>query len=160
MVCNAYYHADLLFIYNNRTMSELDACLGFLLHDALRRLRRTLTQRSEALRLTQSQWRTLAYLSHYEGVRQIELAEMLDVAPIALARTLDQLETLHWIERREDPQDRRAHRLYLTPDAAPVVSSLFELGRAIEAEAYRGIPEADIATCLRVLQRIRQNLGD
>ena len=51
----------------------------------------------------------------HEGLKQSELAEMLDLQPITLTRLVDRLCANGLIERRADPNDRRAKRLYLTP---------------------------------------------
>ena len=51
----------------------------------------------------------------HEGLKQSELAEMLDLQPITLTRLVDRLCANGMIERRADPNDRRAKRLYLTP---------------------------------------------
>lgn len=50
-----------------------------------------------------------------DGVRQGALAEALGVEGPSLVRVLDQLVAAGLIERREDPQDRRARTLHLTP---------------------------------------------
>ena len=53
-------------------------------------------------------------LDRFEGLKQSELAEMLDLQPITLTRLLDRLCDNGLIERRSDPNDRRAKRLFLT----------------------------------------------
>ena len=67
---------------------------------------------------TQTQWRAIAYLSRMEGCRQNELAEVIEVRPITVCRLLDRLAALDLIERRADPGDRRASRLFLTAKGA------------------------------------------
>jgi MarR family transcriptional regulator for hemolysin len=59
----------------------------------------------------------LTRLDRFEGLKQSELAEMLDLQPITLTRLLDRLCASGLIERRPDPNDRRANRLYLTPSS-------------------------------------------
>src|SRR3546814_4821449 len=87
-----------------------DRSLGFLLNDVSRLMRRNLNRRVQALGLTQSQWRALAYLSRQEGINQVTLADTLEVQPITLARLIDRLEAAGWVERRRHPSDRRAVR--------------------------------------------------
>ncbi|MGH8263265.1 MAG: MarR family winged helix-turn-helix transcriptional regulator, partial [Steroidobacteraceae bacterium] len=88
--------------------------LGFLIHDIGRMLRAEFAVRAVELRLTQTQWRAIAYLARMEGCRQNELAEIIEVRPITVCRLLDRLAALELIERRPDPEDRRATRLFLT----------------------------------------------
>ena len=73
--------------------------LGFLLADVFRLLRQNFQRRLEGSSLTLAQARALVYLSRHEGVRQVDLAEMLEVQPITLARLIDQLADAGLVER-------------------------------------------------------------
>src|SRR5215472_7463667 len=95
--------------------------LGFALHDAARLLRTYSDHRARELKMTRAQWAVLARLQRCEGVKQSELAEALDLAPITLGRLVDKLTAAGLVERRSDAADRRAHRLYLTDKAAPTL---------------------------------------
>ena len=64
--------------------------------------------------MTRAQWAVLFRLERNEGLKQSELAEMLDIQPITLTRLIDRLCDNGLIERRSDPNDRRAKRLFLT----------------------------------------------
>jgi MarR family transcriptional regulator for hemolysin len=64
--------------------------------------------------LTRSQWQTLAYLSSNEGIHQGGLAEILEIEPITLVRSLDKLAERGLVERRQHPTDRRIWLLYMT----------------------------------------------
>ena len=66
----------------------------------------------------------LVRIDRSEGLKQSELAEILDLQPISLTRLLDRLADNGLIERRADPNDRRANRLYLTPAARPLLEQL------------------------------------
>ena len=93
-----------------------------------------------------------------DAVRQIELADALDVEPITLCRMIDRLEEAGLVERRRDGTDRRAWRIHLTEAAAPVIARLEAMGVGFNADILAGINEADRKTAERVLARIRQNL--
>src|SRR3954447_25460282 len=97
-----------------------DRHLGFLLHDVARLLRTRFDQRARVLGLSRAQWSVLAHLSRNEGIRQNALADILEVEPITLARLLDRLEESGMVERRVDPNDRRARRLFVCPAAPPL----------------------------------------
>ena len=127
--------------------------------ETARLLRREANKRAAVIGATKSQWRVLARLSHAgDGVRQVELAEALDVEPITLCRMIDRLEEAGLVERRRDGEDRRAWRIHLTPASAPVIAKLETMGIALHADFLAGISEADRATALSVLERIRMNL--
>ena len=86
--------------------------LGFALNDAARLLRTYADQRARELNTTRAQWAVLVRLQRCQGVKQSELAEALDLAPITLARLIDKLTASGLVERRDDAADRRANRLY------------------------------------------------
>jgi len=132
---------------------------AFEIVETARLIRREANKRAAVLGATKAQWRVLARLSHTgDGVRQIELAEALDVEPITLCRMIDRLEEAGLVERRRDGADRRAWRIHLTGAAAPVIAKLEAMGRGFNADILAGIGEADRETTLRVLTRIRHNL--
>src|ERR1043165_2568241 len=101
---------------------------AFLVSDVARLLRTHADQRARQFGMTRAQWAVLARLETNEGLKQSELAEMLDLQPITLTRLVDRLCANGLIERRADPDDRRAKRLYLTPQARPLMDRLADLG--------------------------------
>lgn len=132
--------------------------LGFLLADTTRLMRRAFQQQQDA-NLTLAQARALSYVSRYEGVRQIELAELLEVQPITLARLIDQLEKAGLVERRADPGDRRAYRIHLTPEAAPTLVAIKKVAANVRAQAMAGFDEREAAAFLSFLQKTHDNLS-
>ena len=132
--------------------------LAFALHDAARLLRTYADQRARELNTTRAQWAVLSRLQRCEGVKQGELAEALDIAPITLGRLIDKLASAGLVERRDDPADRRAHRLYLTEKAAPALSALGALAEDVMSRALAGLDENAIQTILKGLATIKANL--
>src|ERR1700688_3570460 len=112
--------------------------LAFTLNDVARLLRTYSDQRARELNMTRAQWAVLARLQRFEGVNQSELAVMLDLQPITLARLIDKLCGLGLVERRDDAKDRRANRLFLTQKATPTLARLGELGEELMGRALAG----------------------
>jgi DNA-binding MarR family transcriptional regulator len=81
------------------------------------------------------------------------------VQPITLARLIDQLDARGLVERRADPDDRRAHRLFLTPAARPHLDAIREVAASVRVDALRGIDAAQAAALSATLARIRGNLA-
>ena len=142
-------------------MQSLRDGLGFLLADVSRLMRREFAQRmgGRLSSLTFAQARALVHLSRSEGLRQIELANLLEVQPITLARLIDQLDARGLVERRADPDDRRAHRLFLTPAARPYLDAIREVVASVRVDALRGIDAAQAEALSATLARIRGNLA-
>jgi MarR family transcriptional regulator, transcriptional regulator for hemolysin len=140
-------------------MQGLMENFAFEIAETVRLIRREANKRAAVLGATKAQWRVLARLSRFgDAVRQIALAEALDIEPITLCRMIDRLEEAGLVERRRDGADRRAWRIHLTEAAAPVIAKLEAMGVGFNADILAGISEADREAALRVLARIRQNL--
>ncbi|MDO8459208.1 MAG: MarR family transcriptional regulator [Burkholderiaceae bacterium] len=133
--------------------------LGFLLADVSRLMRRAFKQQLEGSALTLAQARALIYVSLHEGVRQIDLADMLEVQAITLARLIDKLVEAGVVERRPDPVDRRAYQIYLTTAAAPHLVAIEQVAAKIRADALRGLSEQQAASVILALRQMRDNFA-
>lgn len=132
--------------------------VAFALHDAARLLKTYSDHRARELDTTRARWAVLSRLQRCEGAKQSELAEALDIAPITLARLVDKLDAAGLVERRADPNDRRAYRLYLTEKAIPALSTLGVLAEDIMSRALAGLDDEAIETILTGLATIKANL--
>src|ERR1700723_4654489 len=112
---------------------------GFILNDVARLLRTYADYKAAQFGMTRAQWAVLVRLDRFEGLNQSELADMLDLQPITLTRLLDKLAESGLIERRPDPDDRRAKRLFLTPAARPLLERLGSLGDELMGTALAGV---------------------
>ena len=101
--------------------------------------------------VTLPQFDVLATLRFGEGVTQQELAERLLVTKGNVCGVLDRLERLGWVERRPDPNDRRANRLYLTPAGRRKVAAVLPAHDALIAAAFGGIAAGDVGALRRIL---------
>lgn len=132
--------------------------LAFVINDVGRLLRTLADQKAAQFGMTRAKWAVLARLDRYEGLKQAELAEMLDLQPITLTRLLDGLAGNGMIERRPDATDRRAKRLYLTPAARPLLEQLGHLGEALMDTALQGVAEPAVESLLGDLTAVKENL--
>lgn len=133
--------------------------LLFEINETARAVRRLFDQRASAMGVTRAQWRVLARLKREPGLRQVELAERLDMEPITLCRIVDRLEEAGLVERKSDPSDRRAWLLELTKRADPLVKQLRGLAREIAEEAMDGIRESKLRELQERLAAIRANVA-
>ena len=135
-----------------------DANVGFLIHDVSRMMRAWFDERAQALGLTRAQWRVLVHLAGREGLNQSGLAEILELDTVTLGRHIDRLERDGWLERRPDPADRRAWRLYLSPASRPTLDQMEALAGETMAVAMDGLDADTRKQFLDVLSRIKVNL--
>ena len=132
--------------------------LAFAINDVARLLRTHADQKAAQFGMTRAKWAVLAQLDRFEGLKQNELAEMLDLQPITLTRLLDQLCHNGLIERRADPDDRRAKRLFLAPAARPLLARLSDLGEDLMQTALAGLSTSEIGSLLVQLSTVKENL--
>src|SRR5271170_2482259 len=118
---------------------SLNREFAFMVNDVARMLKTYADYKGAQYGITRAQWAVLARLDRFEGLKQSELAEMLDLQPITLTRLLDRLSNSGLIERRSDPNDRRAKRLFLTPSARPLLEQLGDLGESLMMTALAGV---------------------
>jgi MarR family transcriptional regulator for hemolysin len=129
-----------------------------MLNDVARMLRTYADHKASQFGITRAQWVVLVRLDRFEGLKQAELAEMLDLQPITLTRLLDRLAECGLIERRPDPNDRRAKLLYLTPKAKPLLEQLGELGNELMATALAGVGREHVELMVAQLAIVKENL--
>src|SRR5438309_11995813 len=114
--------------------------------ESSRLLRNYIDHRAKSRGTTRAQWIVLFRLRKQEGLSQVDLADVLELQPISLVRLLDRLVEHGLLERRHDPRDRRAHRLFLTRAGRQLVDDLDGLRDAIATDVLQEIPDAAIAT--------------
>jgi len=131
--------------------------LPFEIGETAHALRKAFDRRAVGLGVTRAQWKVLFRLDRRPGLRQIELADMLDIEPITLSRIVDRLEESELVERLADPSDRRAWRLHVTARARPLIAKLRAVADDMIAEAFAGIDPKDIEITRHVLSRAREN---
>jgi MarR family transcriptional regulator for hemolysin len=132
--------------------------IAFNIMDVARMLRTYADQLARHFGISRAQWGVLVRLDRSEGLKQSELAEILDLQPISLTRLLDRLAENGLIERRADPNDRRANRLFLMPAARPLLAQLADLGTDMMATVLDGLPPESNDRLLKDLGMIKDNL--
>jgi MarR family transcriptional regulator for hemolysin len=130
----------------------------FAISNVGRLLRTYADQKARLVGMTRAQWAVLLRLERLEGLKQSDLAEDLDIQPITLTRLVDRLCDSGLIERRPDPNDRRAKRLYLTPAARSLLDHISEQVEELAETVLAGIDPAAIGAMLAQLGRARENL--
>ncbi|WP_298110716.1 MarR family winged helix-turn-helix transcriptional regulator, partial [Bradyrhizobium sp.] len=123
-----------------------------------RLLRNYIDHRAKGRGTTRAQWIVLFRLREQEGLSQVDLAEVLELQPISLVRLLDRLVEHGLVERRSDPRDRRANRLFLTPAGRRLVGDLDGLRDAIATDVLQGVPTAALETSLKALREIKDRI--
>ncbi|MBO9579929.1 MAG: MarR family transcriptional regulator [Sphingobium sp.] len=133
--------------------------IAFVINDVARLFRRRFDERTRSFGITGPQMRALVQIMRFPGINQGALADRLDVEPITTCRMVDRLEQANLVERRRDPQDRRAWQLFLTNAAEPIAQQLQAIGQSVLNDSLEGIGETDHGAVMAVLKQIRDNLN-
>ena len=126
--------------------------------ESSRLLRNHIDQRAKARGTTRAQWIVLFRLREQEGLSQVDLADVLELQPISLVRLLDRLVEHGLLERRPDPRDRRANRLFLTRSGRQLVDDLDSLRNAIACDVLRDVPDAQVESGLALLREVKDRI--
>src|SRR6202051_1971603 len=137
---------------------SLNREFAITLKDVARMIRTYADHKASQFGITYAQWVVLARLDRFEGLKQSELAEMLDLQPITVTRLLNRLCDSGMIERRSDPNDRRAKRLFLTAAARPMLEQLGTLGEDMMATALAGVSRESVEQIVAQLAVVKENL--
>lgn len=125
-----------------------------------RKWRQVLEQSLTASGLSDGTWPPLVHLLRLgDGVLQRELAAAAGLDDSSLVRHLDSLARAGLLERRIDPADRRARRLYLTETGRIRAEDIAAQLHAIENDMLEGLPEDEIAAALSLFEKIEQRLS-
>ena len=127
---------------------------GFLLKDLGRLYTRRFEEREQSLQLTLPQCKTLGFLSRNEGISQVRLAELTEIDPMSMVRILDYMEAEGWVERRADPNDRRARCLYVKDKARAILDEIWRLAAETRLEFLGDLSEKECLHLIDMLERI------
>ena len=141
-----------------RVSLDLKKQLITQLVESSRFLRNYIDQRAKGRGTTRAQWIVLFRLRDQEGLSQVDLADVLELQPISLVRLLDRLVEHGLVERRHDPRDRRANRLFLTASGRQLADDLDSLRDAIATDVLRDIPAAAVESSLKTLRDIKDRI--
>ncbi len=131
---------------------------GFLTYEISHVIRQRFNKEAENIGFTHAQWRALVHLSENENCRQIDLAEILEIKPITLARQIDLLEESGLVRRNKDTDDRRAYRLEITSKALPIMQELWKIADAVEDQVLNVLTPQEQETLIKLLDRIKNNI--
>jgi MarR family transcriptional regulator for hemolysin len=138
-------------------MSQADAeIFGPLLHGVAHAWRLKLDERLKPMGLSQAKWRTLLHLSIApDALTQKQIAARLGIEEPTLVSLLHRLEKSGWVVRRDAEHDRRCKTVHLGTRARGVISQISATAEDLRRELLKDIPSAELRTCIRVLQRVR-----
>ena len=141
---------------------DLSQRFGFVVNEVGRLYGRQFDQLSrEELGLTRAQCRLIGQVAYSEeghAPTQAQIAQNLDLTPMAVATLVDRLEAAGWICRRPSATDRRANAIELQPRAQEALAKAMDVSDRVQEAALAGFGAAERQQLVAMLQRVRINL--
>jgi DNA-binding MarR family transcriptional regulator len=101
----------------------------------------------------------LRAVSADEGASQQAIGERLQIPPSRMVALVDALEERELLERRHNPQDRRARELHLTRGGRKLLLRAFTLASSLESELCADLSAPERKQLIDMLQRVGMRLG-
>ncbi|MDH2896663.1 MULTISPECIES: transcriptional regulator SlyA [Rahnella] len=138
----------------------MESNLGSDLARLVRAWRALIDDRLKPLELTQTHWVTLHNINMLPPEQsQIQLAKAIGIEQPSLVRTLDQLEEKKLITRQTCASDRRAKRIKLTEEAAPIINEMESVIDSTRKEILSGMSSSEIEQLGGMLSRLEKNIA-
>lgn len=107
--------------------------------------------------LSLAQFDVLVHLLHEEGISQQELTDKMLVTKRNVTGLIDRMSERGWVERKADPNDRRANLLYLTTKGKELIRQVLPSHRAKIIETMNLLSEEEQQILLDLMGKF-QNL--
>lgn len=139
---------------------QLESYVGYRMVLALKAHRRLAEAAFSKVGLYPGQEMILFELWNEEGLTQSQLVEKVCVEPPTVTKTLQRLEKVGMVERRQDAEDARVSRVYLTPKGCALRNQVQSMWDDLEAQTVKGLSEVEKVLMLRLLDQIYKNLNE
>ena len=131
-----------------------------MLMRTMRLHRRVIEGRIQSLGIHPSHHFVLMQLSRSGPMAsQSQIAEMMDVSPASVARTVKNLDEGGYIRRADSRTDGRRNEITITPKGEEVVEASRELFRSVDEAAYEGFSGEELAQLEQLISKVIRNLS-
>lgn len=130
---------------------------GLVQGKAYRILSAHLTKALLAYGVSIPEWKLLGQLADHGNLKLATLAELLSVEAPLVTALVDKLEKKAFVERANDPQDRRAKVISITPAGKQLVKQAESAVRASMKNLLKGVSLGELKTYMKVLSTIVKN---
>jgi DNA-binding MarR family transcriptional regulator len=140
-------------------MVHIQDTVGFRLTLVTRMRRNLIASMLERSGLYVGQDLIMVQLWREEGLTQSQLAEGAGVDVSTMTKTLQRLERHGLVHRRQDSEDMRVWRVFLTEQGRTLESSVTEGWLEAEQQTFQGFTSEDYEHFVALLRRIEKNLS-
>lgn len=124
-------------------------------NNILRSARQMVNEDLKPLNLSSSEGNILLHLfTQKQGFRQEEIVGQLDISKAAVSRALDSLEKKGYITRGKDPDDKRASRVLITPEALEMGPQIERIYNEVYAVAKQVVSDQELQEFIELFGRV------
>lgn len=128
----------------------------FKLAKVMRKMQRYYETSLAPFEITPVQFYVLNALWTTDGMKFKDLAKSVSLDGSTLTGILDRMERGGFVERRDDPEDRRSLLVYLTKKAKEIGPSLISLAESLDRDIKNQFTPEEYGTFLQVLEKISE----
>jgi len=110
--------------------------------------------------ITYRQVKVLGVLVVRGPISQTELADRVQVEPSTIVRVVDRMERDGWVNRQNDPTDKRRNIVVITEMASTIWGKVLGCAEKLHAKAFNGIEPERVESAIRTLSEICMNLSE
>ena len=133
---------------------------GYLLAHVCKTHRNKASELLAAIDLYVGQEMFLLQLWQRDGLSQSEMAELVHVQPATASRMLDRLEAAGLVKRRQDSEDGRVSRIFLTQEGHNLREPVHDVWAELENISMADLTAAERILLRRLLLQVYQNLTE
>ena len=138
-------------------MFKLDDCIYYLATLGLKKVTDTYNETFKKHGATRVQWIALYYIRKSQGIRQMDLADLMQAQETTIARLISRMIKNGLIEKKTDPDDKRAVKLYCTEEGKEKFNELLPVCNDFYCHIIKGITQKDLDTFKMVLDKLVEN---
>ncbi|RUR14880.1 MarR family winged helix-turn-helix transcriptional regulator [Legionella septentrionalis] len=131
---------------------------NYMLVNLTRQLRALVKSQTKDSPLTFEQIRAISHIARFEGISQVELANLLEAKAMAASTIVNALEKTSLVIRKRDKSDRRTYRLHLTAAGKKVADELQGLSKQIFKLMTKNISEAELHVFYSTMEKMQENI--
>jgi DNA-binding MarR family transcriptional regulator len=139
-------------------MAKLAEHLCFLMDVATRKITKFYNRRLRRFGITYNHLFILTCLWEQDGVNVKDLSKQLLLDSSSLTGHLDRLEKRGLVLRQDDPEDRRAVRVFLTEKGRQLKEQLQPIGQELKETLQQGVPPKMVRAFAAALHHISSRL--
>ncbi len=126
----------------------------FKLNTVVRNIKRYYESRLASYDITTSQFYVLNALWENDGIKFKDLARCANMDGSTLTGILDRMEQSGFVERMDDPDDRRSLLIFLTEKAKNEGPELISIAKKLDYELKEKFSKEDFETFIKVLDQL------